>query len=63
MLFFSRKSRRKKKTVTKIVSKKPISGIVDPSAENHGYDPYDTMPGVSRDEFGMRRQDDGKWSF
>ena len=31
--------------------------------ENEGYNPYDTMPGVSREKFGMRRQDGGKWTF
>ncbi|MBT8132494.1 MAG: hypothetical protein KJO35_09520 [Gammaproteobacteria bacterium] len=28
-----------------------------------GYNPYDTLPGIPRERFGMRRRDDGKWHF
>ncbi len=64
MPFFSRKSRRKKKTVINKAGKQPSVGIVDSGAENEGYNPYDTMTGVPREKFGMRRQDgDKKWSF
>ena len=67
MLSFFRKSRRNKKAASKkTISKKSVtqpSSDFDVATDQSGYDPYDTMPGVSREKFGMRRRDDGKWSF
>ncbi|MBT8136270.1 MAG: hypothetical protein KJO54_04555 [Gammaproteobacteria bacterium] len=63
MRFFFRKSRRNRKTVTNKDSSRQQTGELSISRENRGYDPYDTLPGVSRESFGMRRNDDGKWSF
>ena len=63
MPFFRRKSRRSKKKAAKKVSHRQPAGEQGLADENPGYDPYDTMPGVPRDKFGMYRRADGKWSF
>lgn len=62
MNFFFRK-RRDKKTVARKDSSRQQPGEIGTDKEPRGYDPYDTFPGVSRERFGMRRRNDGKWSF
>ncbi|MDH3588213.1 MAG: hypothetical protein OEQ74_02290 [Gammaproteobacteria bacterium] len=63
MRFYLRKSRRNKKTVVNKNTSRQRPEAPGVARENPGYDPYDTMPGVPRDKFGMYRRADGKWSF
>ena len=58
MLFFWRKSRRNKKSTMKRTTPRAELDDLIVSEKHDGYDPYDTMPGRPRDEFGMHRRDD-----
>ena len=61
MRFFFRKRRNKKAVASKDSTRQRPPH--DVTAECEGYNPYDTMPGVPREKFGLRRRHDGKWSF
>ncbi|MDH3647154.1 MAG: hypothetical protein OER80_10295 [Gammaproteobacteria bacterium] len=61
MLSFFKMFRRSKKT-TKSARPRKYSRDLNISAEQ-GYNPYDTLPGVPRERFGLYRHDDGKWRF
>ena len=63
MRFFFRKSRKAPKTSPNRESTRQSAGDLTISKESRGHNPYDTLPGVARENFGMRRRDDGKWSF
>ncbi|NND60902.1 MAG: hypothetical protein HKN49_11610 [Gammaproteobacteria bacterium] len=63
MFNFFRKSRRAKNNVPHRDSSRQSTGVEVISAQDRGHNPYDTVAGISRSELGMRRRDDGKWSF
>ena len=61
MRFFFRK-KRARKTVPDRDSSRQSAASVAIECEDHGYNPYDTLPGIDRERVGMRRRS-GKWSF
>lgn len=63
MRFWFRKSRQARNRVVKQNSSRQSPGELSICTENRGYNPYDTLGGLSREQLGMRRRDDGKWSF